>query len=507
MHFFSFFKFPCYNEHMTNKIQKKVGMLTGISMLIGSIIGSGIYFKNNGVFTATNYSALSTGIAWILAAIISLLLAISFAEIGRMKDDSNEKGTSIWIKKLLPRHMAKVLNPLYALFYFAVYALVLGYLASKFFIDTIAVYGNFDSSTVSPAVHLLIGLIFALSLLLGHYFDRRVMSSIQVVSSILKLIPLIVMIIAGLALFNTHNFSPSAADLKEHPEMGKNLFEVNNSFDFNNVLIGLPMILFAFDAFTSASTMQSRIKNGEKRIPLMITFSMLFVVVLYISLTVIQLLRGTGTVADTLTDVFPKDAVKPIKFMVMFFVTVSVFGTLNGFTFLLRVSLQSRLEDNPNFYFGIKVKDAKKFAAFLSAAMLIVIALISYIYGFFNDLATGKKVFASAGLFALQMCDVIPIFSFFIYGAVVAGYLFKRKKMEHNKIKDAIYMPIAIVGSVLALLLMTYEMVYIVPIKPFVDGWTEGNVATLLSFVFVLATSAAIGYTEKKPTQMSKAMA
>ena len=492
---------------MTNKIQKKVGMLTGISMLIGSIIGSGIYFKNNGVFTATNYSAISTGIAWILASIISLLLAISFAEIGRMKNDSSEKGTSMWIKKLLPKHMAKTLSPLYALFYFAAYALVLAYLASKFFVDTIAVYGDFDVDKVSPAVHMLIAVIFTLSLLAGHYFERKVMSSIQVVSSILKLIPLIVMIIAGLALFNTHNFSPSAKDVTEHPEIGKNLFSVNKSFDFNNVLIALPMILFAFDAFTSASTMQSRIKNGEKRIPLMITFSMLFVVVLYITLTVIQLLRGTGTVADTLTDVFPKDAVKPIKFFVMLFVTISVFGTLNGFTFLLRVSLQSRLEDNPNFYFGLKVKNAKKFAAFLSAAVIIALAALSYIYGLFNDLATGKEAFASSAIFTLYMSDVIPIFSFFIYGAIVGMYLLKRKSMDHNKIKDAIFIPLAAIGSIMALLLMTYEMVYIVPIKPFVDGWTEGNVATLISFVFVLATSAAIGYTEKKPTQMTKAMA
>ena len=193
---------------MSIQTYKKVGVVTGISMLIGSIIGSGIYFKNNDVFNTTNYSAMSTGVAWILASIISLLLAISFSEIGRMKNQDNEEGTTLWIRKLLPKYLSNTLSPFYAVFYFSIYALILGFLSSKFFVDALSIYKILDADTISPIIHLAIGAFLNLFLLLAHYFSRKVMSIVQVMSLILKLIPLTVVIIAGLILFDSHNYIP-----------------------------------------------------------------------------------------------------------------------------------------------------------------------------------------------------------------------------------------------------------------------------------------------------------
>ncbi|MCK5866914.1 MAG: amino acid permease, partial [Mycoplasmataceae bacterium] len=136
---------------MKIKKARKLGFIAAISMLIGSIIGSGIYFKNNDVFTANNYSALGTGIAWILASVISLTAAISFSEIGRTKTTGNETGITFWIKKYLPKQLGGVSSSFFTIFYYSLYALVLGYLTSKFFFDAINIYAHIN---IGPFVHL-----------------------------------------------------------------------------------------------------------------------------------------------------------------------------------------------------------------------------------------------------------------------------------------------------------------------------------------------------------------
>ena len=483
---------------MSNKARKQVGLITAVSMLIGSIIGSGIYFKNNNVFQTTNYSALSTGISWILASVLSMLLAFSFAEIGRIHTDTNETGTTLWIKKILPKRFANTLRPFYSLFYFGGYALILSFLASKFFFDAIGVYGWIDPKDVSPAIHLLIGTITVVSLNFAHYVQRKTMSYIQVVSSILKLIPLFVMIIVGLILFNHHHYVPSK---DSDPAVGQNLFSLNRSFNFNNVIIALPMILFAYDAFVTAPSMQNRIKDGEKRMPLLITLSMLFVVTLYITLTIIQLVRGTGTISGTLEDIFPTSSADHIRFTLLLFITISALGTTNGFSYLLRVNIENQIKDNQLYLFSYKVKDERKTALFLSIASIISLSLISYFYGFINSAITKHFAFNDSALFINYISEIIPVVSFLTYGIVVLFYLLQRKEHLHNKINDKLFVTFSSMGSILAILLMLYESIYIIPIKPFIDGWTQESAAQLIAFVFCLGASTLIGhivYSNKK---------
>lgn len=463
-------------------------------MLIGSIIGSGIFFKNNNVFEVTNFSAISTGIAWILSSVISLLLALSFSEIGRIKTKTNETGTSLWIKILLPKNMRLTLRPFYSIFYFSVYALILGYLASKFFFDALGVYDVIDVETISPAIHMIIGLSLTIILFISHYLERKTMSYIQIISSVLKLLPLFVMIIAGLILFNDHHYIPTQEKLnKSQNAAGENLFKLNRSFNFNNVIIAIPMILFAYDAFTSATTMQHRIKDGEKRMPLLITMSMLFIVTLYITLTTIQLIRGTGSVAETMKDIFPTNVASHIQFILLLFVTISVFGALNGFSFLFRVNIENQIKDNGIFLGRFKDRDERKVALIISILIVTILASLSFIYGFINDAIVGKGIFDSSDLLINYMSEIIPVLSFFIYGVIVFSYMLQRHEHKHNKINDVLFIVCSIIGATMSIVLMTYEIVYIIPIKPFVDGWTESNIAELISFVLIVGISTMVG--------------
>ena len=76
---------------MTNKdqqqqnvgLKRRLGLLNGVAMLVGTIVGSGIFISPKGVLQSAGSPALSI-IVWILCGLISLIGAICYAELGNL---------------------------------------------------------------------------------------------------------------------------------------------------------------------------------------------------------------------------------------------------------------------------------------------------------------------------------------------------------------------------------------------------------------------------------------
>ena len=60
------------------KLQKKYGLFTAICMVVGIVIGSGIFFKAQDVLKAANGNAFYSILAWIISGLIMVVIATSF---------------------------------------------------------------------------------------------------------------------------------------------------------------------------------------------------------------------------------------------------------------------------------------------------------------------------------------------------------------------------------------------------------------------------------------------
>ena len=80
---------------MSNELSKKYGLFTAISMVIGIVIGSGVFFKAEKVLTATGGDMKTAILAWLLGGLIMIICAL-----GYMRGDVRRGDIKIRFKKI-----------------------------------------------------------------------------------------------------------------------------------------------------------------------------------------------------------------------------------------------------------------------------------------------------------------------------------------------------------------------------------------------------------------------
>ena len=244
---------------MASKPQK-VGLITATSLVVGNMIGAGIFMLPA---TLAQYGSISL-LGWLFTAVGALILAKVFSNFSKMI--INKSGGPYTYSK---EGFGKFIGFLVAWGYWISIWVTNATLA-------IAIIGGltvfFPSLNTNPVLAVILGLS---SIWIFTWINSRGVKEsgkIQVITTALKLLPLLLIIIIGVFFFKLDNFPA---------------FNLTNKSDFEIFPVVAALTLFAFLGVESATIPAENIKNPEKTVPKATMLGTIITTVVYILGTVV----------------------------------------------------------------------------------------------------------------------------------------------------------------------------------------------------------------------------
>lgn len=297
------------NQHPTqDQLKRSLGFWSAISIVVGTIIGSGIFFKQASVLESAHTSTMAIA-AWIFGGIITLTGGLTIAEIGAQMPYTG--GLYVYIEKLYGRICGFLAGWMQVIVYGpAIIASVAGFMS--------ILMANFFGLGSNWRIPLAVITIIAIGLM--NFLDNKVGATFSIITTIGKLIPIAAIIIFGLFWGDNNALGQTVTDINQH----------TGGFG-----VAVLATLFGYDGWILIANLGGEMKHPQKVLPKAIIGGISFVLIIYTLITV-GVLRfvpanlierlGENTTAYLAVKAFGNLGGKLLTAGII----VSMMGTLNG---------------------------------------------------------------------------------------------------------------------------------------------------------------------------------
>jgi len=300
-------------------LKKEIGVVEAVSLIVGVIVGSGIFVSPGGITDQVGSIGASL-VIWALCGVVSLAFALCYAEIGTTIPASGADYS--YIKEIFSPFIGFLALWMNIVFVAPCATAAMSLSFAEYVLLPIAPSFCHDSF---PAT-LLIRFIAVLVVTIVTYINITSVSfaaKTQVFFTATKVVALLVIVGFGVH----HACKPGGLSNFE------NTFEDSNLSLFplaNAICIGI----FTYGGWDGLNNMYEELKNPTRTLPVSIAISLIFVTGIYLLvnfayftvLTPFEML-STPAVASSFASVFVPSSV---SWIMNLFVICSVFGSLNG---------------------------------------------------------------------------------------------------------------------------------------------------------------------------------
>ena len=296
---------------MENKqLQKSLGIAAALSTVVGMVIGGGVFFKPQAVYTLTGGAPGLGILAWIIAGIMTITAGLTAAEVSAAIPKTG--GMMVYIEEIYGKKLGFLTGWMQTVLFFPATAAAIAVM----FGQQAAILLN-NPSLVMP---MSIGVILLVGIL--NTFGSKTSGTIQTVSTVCKLIPLGLIIVFG--------FIKGSGD---NPIMNPLVAEGISPMGIIGQL--LVAILFAYDGWINVGAIAGEMKNPGKDLPKAIIggLSIVMAINVVINLAYLwvlpasELAQYASPASIVAEKIFGPVGGKLINVGIL----VSVFGCLNGY--------------------------------------------------------------------------------------------------------------------------------------------------------------------------------
>ncbi|MBD5586831.1 amino acid permease [Clostridium botulinum] len=347
-------------------LQKNLGLFDAIAIVIGMVIGSGIFFKPAIVFKNAGSPMLGI-LAWLAGGVITIASGLTVAEIAAAIPKTG--GIFVYIKELYGEKFAFLLGWVQSIVY------IPGSAAALSIILSIQITSFIPLTAIEQKVLAIAFIIFIMIL---NIISTKLVSKMQGVISIAKLIPIIAIIalgfIKGTAKGDILNISSSST-----------------VSGFGAALLGT---LWAYDGWISVGNMAGELKNPKKDLPRSIIIGLGTTIVVYvlINLALINIMPMGAIItsekpaSDAAVVLLGSTGAKIISAGIL----ISIFGALNGYLMTgVRIPLamsQDRSIPFSKYFSKVHEKSGTPVNAFIFETVLACLYVLSGSFNVLTDL-------------------------------------------------------------------------------------------------------------------------
>ena len=173
------------------KVKKQYGLWTGIAMVIGIVIGSGVFLKAGGVLASSGGDLKMSILAWFIGGVIMVASGFCFAVYATRITKYN--GVVDYVETATNKKVGYGLAWLITTFYYPIIASVVSLFAGQYFFQLIGVEVG-----LTDWQNFIFAFVILLLFVLLNYFSPILASKFQVSSTVVKLVPIGIIAIAGL---------------------------------------------------------------------------------------------------------------------------------------------------------------------------------------------------------------------------------------------------------------------------------------------------------------------
>lgn len=286
------------------------GLFTTIGMIVGIVIGSGIFFRSDNILIATGGS-ISLGIlVFCLAAISIIFGSLTISELATRSTKTG--GIIAYAEDTCNNYIACAFGWFHTFLYYPTLICVVSWV--------IGIYSSLLFGIEATLItQVLIGFVIMCILFICNILSTKLGGYFQNLATVIKLLPLFIIGIAGIVAGDPTHITPSQAPVVESAGW----------------IAAITPIAFAFDGWIIATSLGHEIKDAKKNLKIALIFAPLFILAIYLLYFVgISMYVGPETVmsmGDAHVDAAALKLLGPLgSKVILIFVIISVMGTVNG---------------------------------------------------------------------------------------------------------------------------------------------------------------------------------
>ena len=311
---------------MENKLTKKYGLFTAICMVVGIVIGSGIFFKAQNVIKATAGDAFMGVIAWLIGGAVMAVCAVTFGVMATKYEKVG--GVVDYAEATCGKTYAYFIGWFMAMIYYPAMTSVLAWVSARYTLA--AIYGVDSPENFIGAPCMVIAALYLIVFYFINVIAPKIAGKFQISTTVIKLIPIAFIAIVGtiIGLVNGN----LVANFEYVSKAAGEVFEATgDKVGTGSLFTAVCGTVFAYEGWVVATSINAEIKDAKKNLPIALGIGAVIIIAAYVLYYVGVLgLADIGALgANGTTEAF-KYFGTAVAAIINILIVISCLGTLNG---------------------------------------------------------------------------------------------------------------------------------------------------------------------------------